>query len=461
MIRYHLLSSLEPQDLPVLDFISRWRKNIKRVIGQPPAMLTPRFSGGATYGDRSGLTTIPDKMSNTPQWYRGTIQHAGQFYLTSWARSMRACGVNIPCTVRGNLFFTVPKDGTKHRGCAKEASLSVAYQLDHGRYLRSAVLPRLGIHLEHGQPVHQALAKYASVTGLSATLDMSNASDHWATSVLKLVLPPEWFNRLSSLRAPFTRIDGKWVRLEKFSSMGNGFTFELETLLFCTLARTIVEGEGGDPDRVSCYGDDLIVPTVHSRSVLAALAFFGHTPNKKKSFAEGPFRESCGGDFFSGKSVRTAKIEKLPDEPQHWIALANVIRACSDTDARWDLMKPVWMKVLTFLPDQIRKCRGPSRLGDLVIHDLEEHWWTNGVDGFGQKLRVYRPVSSVLPWDHWKSDVILACSTLCDSKGVTPRGATSGFKLAWSYSHGTDWLPRLTEGQTRGWRQLSFTASWV
>lgn len=443
MNRYIHNGPFDPQDVPVLDFISRWRKEVSRVMGKPPVQLTPRFSGGATYGDKSVLSTIPDKMSNAPQWYKGTISLSGEFYLTSWSRSMRANGRNIPSTVRGNLYFTVPKDGTKNRGCAKEASISVAYQLDHGRFLRTSVLPRLGIDLRVGQTVHQELAKYASLTGRSATLDMSNASDHWATNVIRLVCPPSWFDRLSSLRAPFTRIDGKWVRLEKFSSMGNGFTFELETVLFCTLARTVVEGEGGDPERVSCYGDDLIVPSEHARSVLAALRFFGHTPNEKKSFWEGPFRESCGGDYFSGRSVRTVKLEKVPDEPQQWIALANVLRACSDTDARWKLMLPVWRKVLTFIPEQIRKCRGPQRLGDLVIHDVEEEWWTRGA-GFNTCVRVYRPIPEVLPWNHWKSETILACTTLCESSGVTPRGSLRGYKLAWSFVHGTDYLPDLS-----------------
>jgi hypothetical protein len=271
------------------------------------------------------------------------------------------------------------------------------------------------------------------------------------------VLPPAWFELLDSLRSKYTEIDGKWVKLEKFSSMGNGFTFELETAVFATLARTIVRLNGGDPDKVKCYGDDLIAPAEYSKDILSALAYFGFTPNTRKTFVEGPFRESCGGDFWLGKPVRAHFIEELPDEPQKWISLANGIRRMAFGDpitrGRWPTLRRAWMRALDAIPSSIRRLRGPDHLGDLVIHDTPNHWeviWHIGDPlkdskpfyGYRPMLRVYEPVPIVLQWNNWMPDVQLAAA-LCDlpGEGVTPRGGVSGYRMGLHAMWGSDWLP--------------------
>ena len=436
------LDNWDAKDESVAEFIAQWRKDVKLIVGQLPTDLTPRFSGGATYADTGDLKTIPDKMSSTPTLYQGTRCLLPFWHETAWAHAL-LCDrpwQSDPRTVRGNIFFTVPKDGTKFRGCCKEASISVAYQLDAGRILRRR-LRRIGIDLKEGQDRHKALACQASIDGSLATIDMSNASDTVCRVLVQLLLPEQWHELLTSLRASHTRLDGRFVRLEKFSSMGNGFTFELETLVFATLARRIVAAEGGDPDCVTCYGDDLIVPTEHCDSVLAALAFFGFEPNKKKTFVEGRFRESCGGDFFDGVPVRAVNLEEIPDEPQKWIALANGLRRVAGGDdlcpTRWDIVRTAWQRCVGNIPSVIRRCRGPSYLGDIVLHDTPDRWsWVTGpVRGYDntwdtRPLLAYLPIPSVLPWHHWLPSVQLASCTLgMPSRGVTPRGGVSGYRI--------------------------------
>lgn len=436
---------LEDGDESVAHFISEWRKEVKLGLGVLPQTLTPRFSGGATFADVGKLITIPDKMSSIPTTYRETACLLPFWWDTSWGRAVCSRG-RTPTVVPGNIFFTVVKDNEKHRGCGKEASIPVALQLSVGRAMRVGLKRFFGIDLRSGQEAHKKIAHRASIDGRDATLDMSNASDTVCRILVKLGFPKDWFTLLDSLRAPKTRIDGKWVRLEKFSSMGNGFTFELETLIFASLARTLVRLEGGDPDRVSCYGDDLIVPTEHAKSMLGVLSYFGFTPNLKKSFWEGPFRESCGGDFYSGEPVRACYLEEIPNEPQHWISLANGLRR---VDPQGLYTKSAWMECLKNIPSDIRRCRGPVELGDLVIHDSPEHHNVRRTPREGGQeaevvYRVYRPVAQPLPWHHWYDDIIMACAVIgVPSTGIIPRDGPVSYKLAWSESFANrQWLPQ-------------------
>nr|QDH88083.1 MAG: RNA-dependent RNA polymerase [Leviviridae sp.] len=448
----------DAMDLAVFDFISRVRKEVSFVLGNLPDHLIPRFSGGATFADTGKLTTIPDKMSSTPTIYAEARCLLPFWQETAWFRALSTdhfrAHASDPRTVRGNKFFTVPKDGTKFRGCCKEASIPVSLQLDCGRVMKNR-LSTIGIDLRQDQPYHKALARVASVRGHLATIDMSNASDTVCRVLPKLLLRGDWWELLNSLRATHTQIEGKWVRLEKFSSMGNGFTFELETLIFACLARTVIRDEGGDPDLVNCYGDDLIVPTEHFKTVMSVLRWFGFTPNPKKTFGEGPFRESCGGDYWSGMAVRPHHIERLPDEPQQWISLANGLRrvalANPHSNHRWLLVRDAWFRALDPIPSHIRRCRGPEHLGDIVIHDEPERW------GYTKKrpkdhdpswsevyITAYVPVPEILPWNHWIPAVQLASCTLgLDPVGVTPRGGISGFTIqAVGATLTASWTPR-------------------
>lgn len=439
-------------DEALLDFVDVVRKKMIELIGHgPEGHEHMRFGPGATMSDKSVETTVPDKLSSCPTITPNAWPLLSSWRMTAWYRSRKRSGIGEELEiVRGNSFFTVPKSATSLRGCAKEPSLNGSYQLAVGASLKRRILKLTGVKLKDAQSVHQQVAAKSSKDDLTVTIDLSSASDTVCYNLVKLVTPYRWFKVFDTLRSPTTEVEGRVVHLEKFSSMGNGFTFELETVIFASLllalSEDLVYGKN-----LHVFGDDIIIPKEHSASAVAVLKYFGFTLNLKKSFLEGPFKESCGGDYYDGVGVRAYYLEECPCEPQQYIAMANGIRRLAREEpkpgCRWDLVRNAWLRCLDFLPSDIRRCRGPKDLGDLVVEDDEKHWqyrWrANGI----RYVRVYRPCSyRVARWEgfgysvQWAAALYLA-GTSSDPMGSAPvrnfdgsltlRNGVSGYKLGW------------------------------
>jgi hypothetical protein len=370
---------------------------------------------------------------------------------TAWAHACAESGQKVDF-VRGNRFTTVDKDCEKDRGIAIEPSINVFYQLALGSALRRR-LKSWGIDLNNGQEIHAQVAREASIRGHLCTLDLSNASDTVSRNLVRLLLPPHWFEALDDLRSKRTLFRDKWFLLEKFSSMGNGFTFELETLVFLVLIlATDVDQKLTVGEDVFVFGDDIIVPTTISKDVISALSFCGMTLNKTKSFVEGPFRESCGGDYFQGVDVRPFFLKESPNEPQQLISLANGIRrSCEGSfERRWPKMLRAWHAVLDSIPSHIRDCRGPSVLGDILVHDDESRWRVRHRSGI-RYFRTWKPVrSSKIGWKYFRPEVVLASAVYGSSSngerehirkdnvrppwneaGVIPRSPKMSYNIGW------------------------------
>lgn len=396
-------------DPAIASFVRRLRKNVKSIVGNGPSRdLHPGFGPGATMSDPARMALVPDKLDSTITMTPSSWTFLGSFKETAWRRFG---GWKDIVAVRGNTYFTVNKTARIKRACATGPSFNLFWQKAFGRNLKSRLL-RAGIDLRKGKDLHQDLARRASLTGEYATVDVTSASDTQAYNLVKLSFPSSWFEPLDALREPMTQVNGAWVRLEKFSAMGNGYTFEVETILFLAICMTAM-GEFAVPGHnVWVYGDDMIVPTESASEVIAALKFFGFTPNESKTFVEGPFRESCGGDFWLGERVRPHLIEELPYEPQHYISLANGIRRMAFKNChsaiRWTLLVHSWHACLALLPSAIRQCRGPEELGDIVIHDDPEHWRSCKTKWSRRYFKCYRPVNRVTAWEGWSYDTQFA-----------------------------------------------------
>jgi hypothetical protein len=200
----------------------------------------------------------------------------------------------------------VRKTAKTDRTIAVEPMLNGMVQLAIGDHI-SALLRSVGVDLRD-QTLNQRLAREGSITGALATLDLSSASDTVAIGLVWSLLPFDWAEFLSKIRCSHVETPKGLITLQKFSTMGNGFTFALESLIFYALAKAAAElSEAQGP--VSVYGDDIIVPTQCFQLVTEALVAAGFRVNAKKSFSAGPFRESCGKDYYSGISVRPCYVK--------------------------------------------------------------------------------------------------------------------------------------------------------
>ncbi len=196
---------------------------------------------------------------------------------------------------------TVPKNAKTDRVICIEPDLNIYVQLGLGALIRDK-LRIFGLDLRL-QSRNQQLARDAEKLGL-CTMDLSSASDTISRSVVWFLLPDVWCQLLHLARVDKTRVGSEVIDLSKWSSMGNGYTFELETLIFLGVVLGCCKAAGIDTSNVSVYGDDLIFPDVVKGDVERTLTFLGFSVNTGKTFGKGRFHESCGTDWFDGVNVR-------------------------------------------------------------------------------------------------------------------------------------------------------------
>ncbi|UUW21186.1 MAG: RNA replicase beta chain [Sanya fiers-like virus 4] len=257
-------------------------------------------------------------------------------------------------TVEGAILFTVPKKTDIDRCACKEPTFNMYLQKGAGKYIRRR-LRRFGVNL-NDQSYNRSLAAQGARDNTLATLDLSSASDTITIEAVKAILPTDWFLYLNDLRSHAVWVDDRYHRTEMFSSMGNGFTFELESLLFYILARTTLYFEG-IPGIVSVYGDDIIIPSGGYGMVTWVLQSFGFKVNPDKSFAEGPFRESCGGHYHGVEDVTPFYLKRPATHLTDVIRVANQLRRWALADGCRQYMLPstyeVWSQLAAMVPKSL------------------------------------------------------------------------------------------------------------
>lgn len=211
--------------------------------------------------------------------------------------------------VPGSKQFSVVKQWDKLRLAAQEADLNLILQKGIGNKIRRR-LKRVGIDLDDAT-LNRHYARIGSRTGSLATVDLSNASNNILFWVVRELMPADWWKYIVVTRSPdLVTLDGEVHALQMISTMGNGFTFELESLLFWALARGVQDYLSISDRRLAVFGDDIVIH--HECVPLLSDVFesLGMQVNHEKTYARGPYRESCGGYYFLGHDIKGFYVRK-------------------------------------------------------------------------------------------------------------------------------------------------------
>lgn len=412
-----------------VSLIERVKRIIIKVLGyRPPSdRYRPMFGPGSTYLLPACQSTIADKLDNSID----ATPHALIYLQECMSASPRLFPYfsNPIVQVPGNRFSSVEKDFKKRRPISIEPMFNMLLQKNIGDFIRHR-LKRVGIDIPTQQDLHKfVLLKFHDVY---ATIDQSDASDRICSSLVKILLPPDWYTYLDRIRSRFTIIcdtkigPPKKVELEKFASQGNGFIFELETLIFYAIAQATVDMEDGESNHfISAYGDDVIVPEAFFSAVVTSYESLGFSVNKEKSFGSGPFKESCGVDVFNGIEVRPFYLKEFTHGLAGIYEAANYVTRLASRHLNnvgyCSFYKRAWLRIVSLIKEN-RRYGGPEELGDSVLHGWKPAAFSKGGIRYTKGIkRSYRRKDYRLPMNE-QSLLAYIVFGYADT-GVLPRSA--------------------------------------
>jgi hypothetical protein len=174
--------------------------------------------------------------------------------------------------------------------------------------------------------------------------------------------------------------------------MGSALTFPIEAMVFTTAVFMGIEKSLGTQltkkdirsfyGRVRVYGDDIIVPVDHVHSVISSLESLGLKVNTGKSFWNGKFRESCGGDYYDGVDVSIVRIRsEFPTSRR------DAEQVVSTVSLRNQLWEHGWTKAVAYLDEllegiipfpHIQSLQTPV-LGRLTSETVLAHKWDHNL----------------------------------------------------------------------------------
>lgn len=227
-------------------------------------------------------------------------------------------------TVRGDRVAFVPKNWDVDRTIAIQPSLNVFFQKGVDWCLKRK-LKGVGINLGD-QTLNHIPAGIGSVNGTYCTVDLASASDTVSTAIVEYLFPSSWYSLFAALRCEWYTMDkGRrtFTKYEKFSSMGNAFTFPIETIIFWAIAKACCAVCHVETSMLQVYGDDIVVDRKAYLLLREVLAFAGFEVNAEKSYAFSSFRETCGCDYVFGVDVRPVYLKKAPSTVQEVYSLHN------------------------------------------------------------------------------------------------------------------------------------------
>lgn len=424
--KFILLRSLRN---PEERYFQEMRDFIQYVIGDSPSLESIYnqcdFGPGASVGVNGDATSfgrkcIAPRMTVSPSalthafaaWMSNYQLSEGLFPVTldggTYCYDRRAAWECLKLRVEhvsNNKVSFVPKTAKTHRAIAVEPILNTFVQKGIDQFLR-ARLARVGLDLSDQAP-NQRFARMGSFEEVEdpfCTIDLSSASDSISIGLVRALVPPEWFRFLDENRSPSYIIDDTPAkRYQKFCSMGNGFCFPLETLIFSAIAKASGSKRPGIDFLV--YGDDIVVRRSRFEETCRLLRYCGFTPNMRKTFSSGPFRESCGADWYNGEDVRPFTLDFKLDSLENVFKFLNLSRRNGRSSA---LMSRAFHQMLDRIPLRFQFWRPFAGNPDSGIDPLDVEIVPPVNIGWSRRLLCYRwielrtnPVKDVFEVPNW------------------------------------------------------------
>lgn len=226
--------------------------------------------------------------------------------------------------------------------------------------------------------LHKKLVKKASESVFTqlTTVDVKNASNSLYDTLIFRLLDKSWYLALNKARIKKGYFDdGVLHHFEMFSSNGNGFTFELETLVFYALCVGVKKTfNHAENSTISVFGDDILISSPMYNDLLYVFENIGITVNEDKTFSAGTyFRESCGEDRFYGRDVRPVFFK---DFGEGILSLYRLYNASRKACRILNLSDEQENDILTFIVNRVPKSLrfyGPEEIGDGVLHSDNVH----------------------------------------------------------------------------------------
>lgn len=331
--------------IPLRTYLARAERLIARLLkGVCPKDISPQYGTGATacrstpWGRWEKPRFIPklDAVYSVSDWFFSGVNGLDK----ALTGSRLELHEEVEPLAR---IVLVPKDSRGPRLISAEPREFMYIQQGLLKALESTIERYPNVRKQVSlidQERNQWLARFASETGGLATLDLKEASDRVSWWLVTKLFPENWVESFDACRSECTVTpDGEEIPLTKFAPMGSACCFPVEAIVFWALANAarkdwsesrlkglfdrsertrdichlpgLTHLSGGNPTicDVSVFGDDIIVPIDHVDRTVALIEAVGLKVNRHKSYAEGPFRESCGGDYFCGVDVTPVRVK--------------------------------------------------------------------------------------------------------------------------------------------------------
>lgn len=372
-----------------------------------------------------------------PIWQYCTTSETVEPLANAFFFARERYGVEV---VEASKVSVVPKTVDVGRAIGTEPSANMWMQRGLSAQIEAGLQWVFGLDLADQQDKNRILAQYGSITDLLVTLDLESASDTISLSLLRFI--PKWFRDFLLLyRCENVRVGKSDQKLHMISTMGNGFTFSLMTLIMACVVDASARLSGVrltrwshgtapvsritddllsmHPGNWGVFGDDIICPKSIEPSVQRLLKLLGFKVNQSKSFVTGPFRESCGGDYFRGEDVRSVFVKHLEKRADLFVAFNSLVS--------WSALHGVPIpRTLVFLYKLLERndeVKQSSKIPWVPMHcNLEE-----GINCPSRLLRIDHPKdeNGSLEYEKWDSSpslVVVDRTTVAWKKRLHKRG---------------------------------------